>query len=199
MVSTSHSSLVTNLLEKDRFPTLESILRRAYPTHRWLTWKFASKQPGWWKVQENQLEFMTWATRELCADNLDGWYTVSTEKLRDVGGGPILQLYANSIPKILHAIFSSHKWQDWLFPSLPRNYWLDKSNRRAYFDWLAIKLNVRRPEDWRVITREDVYNNHGTGLLTRYYDSSVSNALIDLYPDHKWNELDRVKASSRVK
>src|SRR4051812_14497090 len=71
----------------------------------------------------------------------------------------------------------------WLSSSVPRGYWDITSNRRKYFDWLAVQLNYSGMEDWYKLTNKMVHQNHGSGLLLRYKDSHIS-ALVDLYPEH---------------
>jgi len=45
-------------------------------------------------------------------------------------------------------------------------------------------------DDRYKLTREDIDNNGGASLLTKYYHNSPSRALMNVYPEHNW-DLDR--------
>jgi hypothetical protein len=53
-----------------------------------------------------------------------------------------------------------------------RGYWKDKENQKAFFEKLATKLNIKKPEDWNKVTTELV-KKEGGGFVNRYYSSSV--------------------------
>jgi hypothetical protein len=50
-------------------------------------------------------------------------------------------------------------------------YWKDKENQKAFFDQLAIKLNIKRPEDWHKVTGRLILNEGGS-FLSKYYHYS---------------------------
>jgi hypothetical protein len=54
----------------------------------------------------------------------------------------------------------------------PTGYWKDRKNQRAFFDQLAVKLNIQRPEDWNHVTFTTVFNEGGH-FIGRYYNNSV--------------------------
>jgi hypothetical protein len=57
--------------------------------------------------------------------------------------------------------------------SLPSGFWADSSNRKKFFDVIASEFNVRSPEDWYKIRKEDILKSGGDALLRDYYGSSV--------------------------
>eukprot|EP01122_Echinamoeba_exundans_P016844 TRINITY_DN8668_c0_g1_i1.p1 TRINITY_DN8668_c0_g1~~TRINITY_DN8668_c0_g1_i1.p1 ORF type:complete len:358 (-),score=18.10 TRINITY_DN8668_c0_g1_i1:317-1390(-) len=67
---------------------------------------------------------------------------------------------------------------------VPRNYWSQRSNRRAYFDWLHKTLGLKSMEDWYQITMLQVRKHHRGPLYM--FDDSLHDALADSYPEHKF-------------
>jgi hypothetical protein len=65
-----------------------------------------------------------------------------------------------------------------VYPSLangahkPHGYWKDKANQKSFFDQLAIKWNIKNPEDWNKFTTKDVLREGG-GFIVTYYNESL--------------------------
>jgi hypothetical protein len=55
---------------------------------------------------------------------------------------------------------------------LPRGYWKDKENQKEFFDQLAIKWNIQKPEDWNKVTNEMVLKEGGR-FIVDYYNRSL--------------------------
>jgi hypothetical protein len=74
--------------------------------------------------------------------------------------------------KALQAIYPehSHLWKKSVFS--PQGNWKDIKFQRAFFDRLAIKLNIQKPEDWYSVTNERVLKEGGY-FISRYYNTSV--------------------------
>jgi hypothetical protein len=43
----------------------------------------------------------------------------------------------------------------------PRGYWLDKQNQKNFFDQLALKWNIQKPNDWNKVTKGMVLKEGG--------------------------------------
>jgi hypothetical protein len=54
----------------------------------------------------------------------------------------------------------------------PRGHWKDKENQKEFFDQLAIKWNIQKPEDWHKVTNKMVMKEGG-GFVTHYYNNSL--------------------------
>jgi hypothetical protein len=52
------------------------------------------------------------------------------------------------------------------------NNWKDVHNQRTFFDQLAVKLNIKNPQDWFNVTLRTI-QNEGAYFVTRYYNSSL--------------------------
>ena len=54
----------------------------------------------------------------------------------------------------------------------PQGYWKDKENQKAFFDQLAIKWNIQKPEDWYEVTYKMVVKEGGS-FIAHYYNGSL--------------------------
>jgi hypothetical protein len=63
-------------------------------------------------------------------------------------------------------------YPDYTPTSKPLGYWKDKENQRKFFDQLAIKWNIQKPEDWNKVTKRMVLKEGGS-FVTHQYNSSV--------------------------
>jgi hypothetical protein len=57
--------------------------------------------------------------------------------------------------RLLNATYPHHTWYEWLFPVVPRSFWEDANNRRAFLEWFAREKGFTSLDDWyRVSTAE---------------------------------------------
>ncbi len=64
--------------------------------------------------------------------------------------------------------------------------WKHKPSRRDFFEALALSKGFRLRSEWYTLTKRDVVDFGGSGLLRHYYKGSVAAAIADLFPEHKW-------------
>jgi hypothetical protein len=50
-------------------------------------------------------------------------------------------------------------------------YWKDKQNQKEFFEKLAIKWNIQKPEDWHKVTLRAAVKEGGHFITTRYNSS----------------------------
>jgi hypothetical protein len=55
--------------------------------------------------------------------------------------------------------------------SKPTGYWKDIANQKAFFDKLAEKWNINKPEDWSKVTTAMV-KEAGASFLAKHYNGS---------------------------
>jgi hypothetical protein len=70
----------------------------------------------------------------------------------------------------------------------PKSSWKESSSRRAFFESLACSKGFAAPTDWYRLTKRDVIDGGGSGLLRHYYGGSVSVAIQHLFPEHHWHQ-----------
>jgi hypothetical protein len=74
------------------------------------------------------------------------------------------------------SVYPEHNWKVETSDRKPKGYWNDKSNQRKFFDQLALKLNVKKPEDWFSVRLQTVLDNGGSFVKT-YYNQSLVHGL----------------------
>lgn len=119
----------------------------------------------------------------------EDWYRVTTESLKQHGGGAILQQYNNIPSLLLKATFPEYAWVAWKFSvsRVPNYFWSSIQHQREFLDWIAEnKLNIKCWQNWYSITNENLYESGVGGLLTHHYSSSASEMLQAVYPEYKW-------------
>ena len=47
-------------------------------------------------------------------------------------------------------------------------YWKEKHNQKEFFDQLAVKWNIQKPEDWNKVTKEMVLKEGGNFIHVHY-------------------------------
>eukprot|EP01114_Cavostelium_apophysatum_P019663 TRINITY_DN639_c0_g1_i5.p1 TRINITY_DN639_c0_g1~~TRINITY_DN639_c0_g1_i5.p1 ORF type:complete len:150 (-),score=24.44 TRINITY_DN639_c0_g1_i5:10-459(-) len=85
---------------------------------------------------------------------------------------------------LLH--YSEQDWKKHSFAFVQKNFWKDKSNRRAFMEDLGRKQFVRGVDDWRwAATFRSISEHGGEGLLA-IYGGNIQRALQDIFPEHNW-------------
>jgi hypothetical protein len=81
--------------------------------------------------------------------------------------------------------------------SKPSGYWDSIEHQKAFFDQLATKLNIQKPEEWVKVTTNTIIKEGGFHFLKRFYNGSkiqgnlytlnylTCSALRVLYPEHQ--------------
>jgi hypothetical protein len=75
----------------------------------------------------------------------------------------------------LAAAYPEHTWKTKDHKSI--GYWKDIKNQRSFFDVLAVKLNVKKPEDWYSVRLDTVLMNGGSFIIS-YYNGSVRRGIV---------------------
>ena len=69
-----------------------------------------SEVQRFWKVQENQKEFLETLGKELGFKTKEDWYNVTVKDFVSHGGRGLLAHYDQSPSKVLQAIYPQHIW-----------------------------------------------------------------------------------------
>jgi hypothetical protein len=79
--------------------------------------------------------------------------------------------------KNARSISSQRKTLDRSFTTIkPRGYWKAKENQKEFFDQLAIKWNIQKPEDWNKVTYDMVLKEGGR-FIVYYYNGSLQRGI----------------------
>jgi len=124
-----------------------------------------------------------------------GWYSISNQRLKELGGKTLLNRYNGSLSAILNAVYPEVAWQPSLFASLPRNYWKSESNRKRFMDELGAKLGIieKEREGWYKVSSQTL-SDHGGSALYKEFHGSMLSLLQATYPEVAWDPLKFNKA-----
>jgi hypothetical protein len=117
------------------------------------------------------------------------------DAVRENGGGQLLAIYGNSLPKALMAIYPEYNWDPGNFKKSPKNYWKDANHQRKFFDSIAESLDIKSPEQWVRISQAEVKQRGGSTIIGRYYGGSLYKTLKAIYPEHDWDLLKKSKST----
>ena len=70
----------------------------------------------------------------------------------------------------LRTIYPDHTWTNASHKSF--GYWKDLNNQRKFFDDLAVKLHITKPEDWYSVSTKTLLEHDGSFIKT-YYGSLI--------------------------
>jgi hypothetical protein len=77
-------------------------------------------------------------------------------------------------------VYPDYDWEAQGAPKKPSGYWNDIENQREFFDELAEKLNIQKPEDWYSV-RVDTVRQHGGSFLVNQYNNSLIRGKVIVY------------------
>jgi len=160
-----------------------------------------------YKDKTKRREFFDRIAKTNKFDALDShnWKTFTRRDIIAQGGAAILKHYKGSFIKALQDLYPELKLQQNKLTKKVRN-WKNSRKRKEFFDLFA-KTNNFNPMEvhkWYKVTRRDIINAGGKGLL-KYHKESHIQALIDLYPalklkkDQFPNSDNNFKYSNKVK
>jgi len=104
-------------------------------------------------------------------------------------GGAILVHYEDSHVTALIDLYPELQMEVDKFNIKPKNYWNDSKNRRKFFDDYAAdhKFDPLWADNWYRVRSKDIANSKASRLLT-YYNGSHIRALMDVYPEVKFEK-----------
>jgi len=159
------------------------------PEHSWKPWLFGRVSTRYWSEPNHRKEFVLWLELELKLDSKDEWYSVRMEEFIKRGGSGLLQLYSNSLDRLLIEVFPEHDWKPWLLERssmISSAFWNSFQNCRCYLEWLANELAIHSMDQWYQVSTSLVRSKGGSGLLL-HHGRTLQQALMKLYPEyHDW-------------
>jgi hypothetical protein len=146
-------------------------LQEYLPGYSWLPWRFAYTAKNVFQEKTNRIQAVKWLLEEVLGlMDLEEFYQLRQEHLVEHLNG--ITPYCGGSPlQLLRECYPDYEWLEWKFGCTPHGFWDKAENRLAYLDWLGKRLGFREPDDWYLLTAEDINRNYGSGLFT-YYDGS---------------------------
>ena len=65
------------------------------------------------------------------------------------------------------------------------DYWDTPENVTKFFTWAEKELGIETKDDWYKVTAKELEKLGGHALVSRF-NTSVYNAMMTVYPEHKW-------------
>lgn len=147
-----------------------------------------------WNDLEHQRSFFLALAKKLGIKQLDDWKEVTALQINKHGGEHILKrYYRGSLSKALKNIFPTHSWDESTFQTVPRRYWQKKENQQKFITKIANKFEIREHADWRRVTVRDINKLGGRGFL-RHFNGSLWDALMHIFPEVDWKQIQLPKA-----
>jgi len=149
----------------------------------------------------NQRVFFENYASDLRFDVLDvqKWYNISSQDVKKHKDGAIIVGYYGSFSQALVNLFPELQLDASKFQGARRGTWQDPQNRRAFFDKFAHEkgFNPFHVNSWYNVSVQEVTGvKGGENILSSYYDGSLPQALMNLYPELEFN-TQKFKLSSR--
>jgi hypothetical protein len=95
------------------------------------------------------------------------------------------------------AVYPDHPWKQWKFSEkLPRNFWINTDNQRAFLDYVAEKLGIRTHDEWYYISKSALEEIGGETVLKSY--GGLASLLIACYPEYRW-EMEMFEKARKTK
>eukprot|EP00026_Physarum_polycephalum_P001070 Phypoly_transcript_01071.p1 GENE.Phypoly_transcript_01071~~Phypoly_transcript_01071.p1 ORF type:complete len:1197 (-),score=193.28 Phypoly_transcript_01071:69-3659(-) len=167
--------------------SFKQTLRDLYPEAGIDTSKFSILPGGFWAQPENRKQFFVSFAEENGFDyNLaDNWYPITHEQLAARKGFmAVMEYHGGNFIRALLDLFPNIGLDEDLFVSVPKGFWQDPNNRRAFFAKFAKKNSIDplRADQWYTASARKLRKEKGLGSVLRYHQGSFTKALMQLYP-----------------
>ena len=122
-----------------------------------------SKKPAkYWDNLENVLCFLKEIEKNLELKSANDWNKIKKKHIYSFGGSKLFQKYSMYDLKCL--AYPDGK----LLYNTPVRYWDDKNNILHLIDKVKENYQLKTPEDWHMVTKNQIYSCGGRGLFNKY-------------------------------
>ena len=155
--------------------------------YAWLEWRFHHVPLGFWHKRPNRRRYLTWVGQQLGFHTREDWYRLSKQHILERHGSRLLAQFGSSPCAIVQDAWPQYRWLEWRFLQVRQGFWNDAANRHRYMRWLGPRLKFHRLEDWYQLSKRQLREHDGGGLLAHFGDSYIA-LLKDYRPDYDWKE-----------
>lgn len=106
-IKSMHKELV-QLLNNYYNDSLCEALQMIYNDHKWFPFLFKHINSEYWIDKDNHRQYVDWLGDQLSIKNLDEWYNITADDVKNKGGKKLLQYYEDSVAKALQAVYPQH-------------------------------------------------------------------------------------------
>lgn len=179
-----------------KYGSVTNALQANFPLQKFYPPKSSVKPRNYWKSKKNQKDFFDSMVKQFNIEDYKDWYGISSRDFIKEGGSPILNYY-DSFFHALQALYPEFDWKDSDRKKKPTDFWKNKENILDFLKKVETELQIENLNDWYRISRSQIHEFGGSGLLLAY-NSSLLNVLKVAYPEHNWNSK-AMKKSKRSK
>ena len=123
------------------------------------------KKPGYWEKQENINHFLNEMQNKLNLKTPSDWNSITIQQIQSLGGKMLLNKYSIFEIKCLGYPEGKEFYDK---PKKPSNYWKKQENIDEFLNNLKNNLNLNTINDWNSITKKEIKEYGGIGLLNNY-------------------------------
>ena len=127
--------------------------------------KTNQKPSGYWENEQNVIQFLLKLKKKYNLQTVEDWNSITYYQIKLNGGRSLFTKYSLYDLKCLG--FPDGK----LFfdkPKQLKGYWDEEQNVIQFLEKLKEKYNLKTPEDWNLITYDQIKLNGGRSLLSTY-------------------------------
>ena len=122
------------------------------------------KPAGYWKEFNNVQNFLIEFKEKNKLKSPDDWNLISSKQIKDFGGSSLFSIYSLYDLKCIGCpegkyVFNQQK---------SSGFWKKNTNVKNFLNNLENELDLKSPEDWKRISREQIQFYGGRGLLSRF-------------------------------
>lgn len=154
---------------------------------------------NYWAQPSARRAFLDHAAATLGVKSRSDWQTVTTRQLQEIRGShSLLRWYNSSLLAALKDVYGE-EWRASGGPAdeiyacrsrVPRNYWDEEEHVKSFVEKIRIACSVQNKEDWYRVSRQQVKDLGGGGLIQKY---DLGELLCIAYPRDDWDE-DRLRS-----
>jgi hypothetical protein len=154
-----------------------ALVKSVYSGYEWKEGHFGPNR-GFWNNPTNQRKYLDDLGKKLGFVGKDDWYNITLKHVLENGGSALLRIYGNSPANFVKSVYLEHPWDDSKFNTKQGKY-------KLFLDRLGHQLEFKQMEDWYLITKEQILENGGAGILSKH-NNSPSEMVMSVYNQHQW-------------
>jgi len=139
-------------------------------------WFQNSVSPNVWDDKNKRNEYRKWLEKKFSITSINDWLKLN---VKDFVNSFQKRHHFSSVAMIRELV-PEHTFNTWDFKQVPKGWWDDIENQKAYFNWLKRSLKIKKPEDWYSIKSRQVH----LSLLMRF--ENFQQMLKIMVPDYNF-------------
>ena len=123
---------------------------------------------GYWEKQENIQNFLSKIKEKYNLTTPDDWNSITHQIIVDNGGGSLVSKYSMFEIKCMACPEGKSIFNRKVKPKKSSGYWKNQENIYQFLHEIKEKYNLKTPEDWNTVTKQQFQSNGGSTLLEKY-------------------------------